>query len=346
MKRYLRLILVCVIVVFLSGCGGGIKEYRNEVSEFDSNTENNKSATAEDKENQLNNEEVYYAVGMHINVPYWQEHKRGLEVAAKELGINVVFTGERGNDAANQINIFERVIEKKPSGILVSPIDPEGMAISINKAIDAGIPVVCIDTDAPKSKRLCYFGTDNYKAGWTAAEILSKAIGEEGEVGILSIPGVYSIDERVKGFKDYITQNCRDIKIVALKSDEGDISKAASVTLQMIQASPSLKGIFGGNSISGVGAASALREAGKTGNVKIVSMDRDAVTLKLVESGIIEATMVQKTFTMSYYATKFLYDYNHNRVKIAKDMTDINPLPQRVDTGVIVVDKNNVEKFK
>ncbi len=290
--------------------------------------------------------ETYYTVGMHINLPYWQDHKKGLEAAAAELGVKAVFTGESGNDAAKQIDIFDQVVAKKPAGILVAPIDPEGMIPSIKKAVDAGIPVATIDSDAENSARLCYFGTGNYNAGWAAADILAEAVGKKGNVGLLTISGVMCLDERQRGFEDNIRQNYPDMKVASVQNDEGDTQKAASVTSQMLQANPDMVGLFGDDAASGVGAAAALREANKLGKVKVVAFDKDSAVLDLVADGTIEASMVQRTFTMSYYATKFLYDYNHQRLKMATDMTGINPLPVQVDTGIIAVGKEDAAKYK
>jgi ribose transport system substrate-binding protein len=97
---------------------------------------------------------------------------------------------------------------------------------------------------------------------------------------------------------------------------------------------------------SGVGVAIALRQANELGKVKVVVFDKDSSVLELVEQGDIETTMVQRTFTMSYYGLKFLYDLNHQKIKMASDMMGINPLPDVVDTGIIAVNKENVSKYK
>ena len=339
-KRWVMLSCCAALVALLSGCA------RQEQTALSPQVQPAAPAQvqAEGVTGGLNREEVYYTVGMHINVPYWQMHKRGLEVAAGELGVRWVFTGETGNDAAKQMDIFNQVLEKQPAGILLSPINPDAMVPSIDRAIEMGIPVICIDTDAPKSKRLCYIGTDNYNSGCMAADILAQAIGDAGEVGVLCIPGVFSIDERVDGFKTCIEENHPNIHVVSVQNDEGDPTKASAITSQMLQAFPNLQGIYGANSISGVGVAAALREADKIGKVKIVCMDRDLATLELVEEGLVETTVVQRTFTMSYYGTKFLYDYVHGAV--ADGIEDENPLPRLVDTGFVIVNKDNVAKYK
>ncbi len=298
------------------------------------------------KANNANKDETYYLVGMHIILPYWQDHKNGLEVAAGELGVKSVFTGESGNDAVRQVNLFRQIADKKPAGILVAPIDPEMMVEPINQAIDQGVPVVCVDSDSPSSKRLTYFGTGNYTAGYKGAEILAEAMNYSGKVGILTSQGIYCLDERQRGFSDYMKQNYPGIRIACVENDYCDPSKAVNAAGQMLKDEPQLSGIFGVDAASGVGAGIALRQVNKLGKVKIVAFDKDSSVLEMVEQGAIEATMVQRTFTMSYYGLKFLYDYKHGNIKMASDMRGLNPLPPSVDTGIIAVGKDDVYRSK
>lgn len=350
MSKILSLItILLILMIAVIGCDTGMKKVNVNVSTDVGQvipSETNMTQGVTNADNTADTEEVYYLIGMHIILPYWQDHRRGLEAAAAELNVRVVFTGENGNDASRQEELFEQIILKKPAGILISPIDPQMMINPINKAISMGIPVICIDTDSPQSNRLTYLGTDNYNSGYQAADILAKTIGMYGNVGILTIPGIFSLDERQRGFEECIKEKYPDIKIVSVMNDNADPSKAASVTAQMLKAAPSIKGIFGTDAASGVGAAIALQDVSMLGQVKIVAFDKDSSVLDLVEQGIIEATLVQRTFTMSYYGLKYLYDYNHGNLNMASDMTGINPLPQWVDTGIIVVRKEDVYKFR
>ena len=346
MKRHILLIALLVyVMLFNVGCGNDTNKI--DLGKYsDATTKENNTNVPNENTKPVAENEVYYLVGMHIILPYWQDHRRGWETAANELGVKAIFTGENGNDAARQVDIFEQVIAKNPAGILVSPIDPQMMIAPINKAIDMGIPVICIDTDSPKSKRLTYLGTDNYASGYRAGEILAKAIGNSGDVGILTIPGIYSLDERQRGFEEYLKQNHPDIKVVSVLNDEADPSKATNAAAQMLKAVPNISGIFGTDAASGVGAAVALRKVDKLGKVKIVVFDKDSSVLELVEQGEIEATLIQRTFTMSYYGLKFLYDVKHKNITMASDMTGLNPLPPWVDTGIIAVRKEDAYKFK
>jgi ribose transport system substrate-binding protein len=348
-KRVYAVFFIFICLLALIGCENNINKI--QVRDFDQvqsdQTKTGQSATPTSQlAKPVNQDDVYYLIGMHIILPYWQDHRRGLEAAAAELGVKVVFTGENGNNATRQVEIFEQIVSQNPAGILVSPIDPNVMIKPINKAIEMGIPVICIDTDSPKSNRLTYFGTDNYDSGYQAADILAKSIGNRGDVGILTIPGVFSLDERQRGFEECISKNYPNIKVVSVMNDEADPSKAANVAAQMLFAAPDLAGIFGADAASGVGSAIALRQVDKLGKVKIVAFDKDSSVLDLVEQGVIEATLVQRTFTMSYYGLKFLVDVKHENIKMVSDLAGMNPLPQRVNTGIIAVRKAEVYRYR
>lgn len=335
MNRVMTVMVVILLILSASGCG----------SLYESPQPSNEETIGTQVINQPA-PEVYYTIGMHIIVPYWQDHRLGLVAAGEELGVEVVFTGENGSNALRQVDIFRQVIEKNPAGILLCPIDEELMIEPINDAMAKGIPVVCIDADAPGSDRLTYFGTDNYGSGYLAAEIIGEAINGKGDVAILTIPGISSLEERVRGFEEGLLDKYPDVKVVAIRDDQADPYRAANVAGQLFDEFPTLVGLFGADAASGVGAAIALDEKDKMNQIKVVAFDKDSSVLDLVEQGKIEATLVQRTFTMSYYGLKFLYDYNHNRVEMFENDSNISPLPDSVDTGIVVVTKENVESFK
>jgi ABC-type sugar transport system substrate-binding protein len=236
MKKVILLIILIICFAFLySGCD--ISSIRTiNLGDYTNGDQMDKEYvyyTSQPEASVSTNDEVYYLVGMHIVLPYWQDHKRGLKVAAEELGVRYVFTGESGNDAVRQVDIFRQVMVQKPAGILVSPIDPEIMVGPINDAIAEGIPVICVDTDSPKSNRYTYFGTGNYNAGYEGARILARSMNYTGDVGILTSPGILCLDERERGFDDYVKYNCPGIKIVKTENDTADPSKAINVATQM-----------------------------------------------------------------------------------------------------------------
>jgi len=301
----------------------------------------------------LSAEETYVLIAPHIGIQYWQVHKAGLEAAAKELGVKTVFTGVMGDSAEDQAKIMDQQVARKPAGILIGPLNAAALTPSINRAIRAGIPVITVDTDAEDSNRLCYIGTNGYAAGQMAADIMAKLLNEEGNVGISNLVGFSTCEERAQGFRDQIKAKYPKMKVVAEVDDKADEEIATKANTEMLIANPTIKGIFGDDAVSPIGMGAAVKSLNKVGKVKLVGFDPMPQTLAMIKQGVIEATMVQRTYAMSYYALKMLYDFNHGRLELVKgwdvpaaQKAGINTLPKRIDTGIMVVDKTNYTFFQ
>ena len=291
-------------------------------------------------------EKTYVWVGAVVEIPYFIDHRMGLEAAGKELGVKTRFLGPTGYDMAAMINTIEQVIAQKPAGIEVIGFVEE-LAPVINKAVEAGIPVVTLDADTATSKRHTFIGTGNYNAGRTSARILAEAIGKRGKVAVTTIVGQTNLEERVRGFKDELAQNYPNVRLVQVINDESDENKAADGVKAVIQANPDLAGVASVEATGGKGAATAVKEMNRVGKVAIVSMDRDDTTLKLIEDGVIHASVAQRTALMSYLGVKLMYYYNHARVPITQndEKAGIVSMPLTIDTGTIIIDKGNAKFF-
>ncbi|HEX7975972.1 MAG TPA: substrate-binding domain-containing protein [Anaerolineales bacterium] len=291
-------------------------------------------------------DETYVEVLALTNLPYFIDHRLGLEFAGKELGVKTKFVGPVEYDMTAMINTLEQTIAEKPAGILVVGFDP-ALKPSIDKAIDAGIPVVTLDAEVYGSKRYTFLGTGNYNAGREGAKKLAEALGGKGKVALLTKVGQSNLEERIQGYKDEFAQNYPDIQIVQVIDDQSDSAKAADGLKAVLQRIPDLAGVGGVEAAGGVGAATAVKELDLVGKVKIVSMDRDDGTLKFIQDGVIYASVAQKTALMSYLGTKLLYYYNHAPVPVVPDnkAAGIIPLPESVDTGTIIITKDNAAFF-
>lgn len=291
--------------------------------------------------------EEYYMVTFVSGIEYWKGCFKGMEDAAKLLGVKTIYTGTPTVEVNQEATVLEQVIAKKPAGIAVTCVNPDGMKAPIAKAIAAGIPVVTFDADSPVSGRYCYLGTSNYNAGATAARYLGKLIGGQGEVAVTTNIGQLNQEERKNGFIETLAKEYPNIKNVAVGNDMNDQTKAATNVAGFLQAHPELKGIFCTNALGGVGAGAALREAKAVGKVKVVSFDTDKGTLDLIKEGVISASMAQGTWNMGYWSMMFLYNVKHNLIKpvVGWKTKGINPLPGVVDTGTNVVTKDNLDSF-
>jgi ABC-type sugar transport system substrate-binding protein len=123
--------------------------------------------------------EEYVCIGISTGVEYWNATKEGLKDVERELGVKAPFTGPLAHNPEEQANTLDQIIARKPAGILIAPGHPDTLKPYIDKAIDEGLAIICFDTDSRESKRLAYFGTDNYKAGVMGAHILAEALGAE-----------------------------------------------------------------------------------------------------------------------------------------------------------------------
>jgi len=120
--------------------------------------------------------EEYVTIGISAGAEYWNATRAGLEDVGAELGVKTQFEGPLEWKPDEQATILDRVIARNPAGILIAPGEPNTLTPYIDKAIKAGINVICIDTDAKESKRLAYYGTSNYEAGVMGAHILAREL--------------------------------------------------------------------------------------------------------------------------------------------------------------------------
>lgn len=291
--------------------------------------------------------EEYYMVTFASGIEYWKGCFAGMEAAAKQLGVKAIYTGAPLSDVNQQVTVLEQVIAKRPAGIAVTCSNPDGLRATIDRAIEAGIPVVTFDADSPLSKRYCYLGTGNYNAGAMAARYLATLIGGKGEVAVSTVTGQLNHEERKNGFIETLAREYPNVKVVSVGNDNNDQTRAAILVSGFLQAYPNLKGVFCTDALGGVGAATAVREANKVGQVRIVSFDTDKGTLDLIKEGVIDASIAQGTWNMGYWSMMMLYTVKHNLVKPVDGWQDkgINPLPAVVDTGTNVVTKRNVDAF-
>ena len=287
----------------------------------------------------------YVMIAAATGAPYWIDSKSGLYDKAKELGVKAVFTGPQTVDVNQQIDAVNRAIAQHVDGIIMVPM-ADSVTPAINKALDAGIPVVCADADAPSSRRYTFVGTGNYQAGFRVGELLSKTLNGEGEVALIYIPGADNLAQRLKGCEDAL-KKYPGMRVVAIGNDQGSLTEGQKVCRTIMQAHPNLRGFGCVDAGGGQGAAVAVKEANRVGKVHIVGMDRDEATLQFIEQGIIDASVGQRTYTMAYTALQLVYNLRNDQIRMVHDWRriGISPLPPLIDTGSFVITKDNVKEF-
>jgi ribose transport system substrate-binding protein len=289
----------------------------------------------------------YVFLSIVTQVPFWADHRIGLEDAAKALNVKTTFTGPLDFDTAAQARQLDELVARKPAGLLIFPGDAAALAPGIDRAVDAGIPVAMIIGDVPESKRSVHLGISNFDAGKIGGEMLAEAIAGKGKVLLGTFPAP-AVLERVEGYKTIFKEKYPEIQVADVVNDKADPSYAPTAYAQALQAHPDVVGIGGTDGDSGKGAALAVKEAGKQGQIKIIAMDRNPDMLPFIEDGTITGAVAQKSYVESFIGVHLLHWLNTNSMKVVADprAAGINPLPEKVVTGVMRVTKENVAHFK
>ena len=289
----------------------------------------------------------YYLVATNIKLPYWQAAQAGLKRAAVELGVKAEMVGPDTYDPRQQHEEFQRILRKDPAGILVSVGDRRLMRADINGAIAKNIPVFTMDSDAEYSKRLLFLGTDNYKAGTMIATSVSKTLGDKGNVVVFTMPEQLNLVQRQSGLNDYFAAHSK-IKVTRVVDIQGDSRIAFDAAKDIVAKNEKVDAFVCLEAISCAEIADVLSREKITGKL-VFAMDTDPRTLEGIKKGLISATLAQKPYTMAYVGLRMLADLTQSKpgnLDRAWSMTPFSPIPTLVDTGVTLIDADNVDTYQ
>jgi ribose transport system substrate-binding protein len=291
-------------------------------------------------------DEKYYLVSVNIKVPYWQAAATGMAHAAAEMHVSAELVGPDGYDPRAEQEEFRRIMKLKPSGILVSAADAN-LAPDIDAAVDAGIPVITIDSDSPLSKRLTFIGTNNYQAGLMGGRLVAKLLQGKGNVVVLTMPGQANLDERLHGYQAAFDAQPGP-KIIQVLDIQGKPQVAFDMAAAILERDPKKVDAFVClEAIAGKEVAEVVSRA-KLSDKIIVAMDTDQGTLEWVQKGVIAATVAQKPYTMAFTGVRMLDDLHHHPLSRLGANWAEDPfarIPRSLDTGVTIVDKGSVDLF-
>lgn len=292
--------------------------------------------------------EQYYLIATNTRLPYWQTAAAGLAKAAALYGVKAEMRGPDNFDPQGEVTEFRNMVARKPAGLLVSVADPALMQGEIDAALNAGIPVITIDSDAPNSHRLYFIGTNNLQAGRLGGERVVDKLHGKGNVVFFTMPGQPNLDDRLKGYEDVFSSH-PGINVLEVVDIKGESGTALDKTQQYLARTGKDKvdAFICLEASAGKDVAEAFKREHATGRV-LMAMDVDEDTLNLVKEGVIDATIAQKPYTMAYYGLKAVDDIHHYPLKslTANYAVDsFSPVPAFVDTGTALVDKYNVDAF-
>ncbi len=273
--------------------------------------------------------------------PFWDGAAAGVKKFEGETNVHVDFKIPQNGQVAEQNAILENLLSQGYNGIAISVIAPADQVSELNRACEK-TNVICHDSDAPKSHRLLYIGTNNVEAGKVLGNEIVKLMPSGGKIAVFV--GTFSADnarERLNGIESAIAGHNIEVKVK--KEDNGDRTAARSNVEKVITAYPEVTMMVGLWSYNGPQIASAVEASGKQGTIKAAVFDDETGTLDAIEKGSITSTVVQKPFQFGYLSSKLLYALATRGEEALKD-----PLIKdgKIDTGVEVINSQNVKDYR
>ncbi|MEV4355619.1 ABC transporter substrate-binding protein [Nonomuraea sp. NPDC049625] len=219
----------------------------------------------------------------------------GAKAKAKELGVALDVQGPQKFDPTLQTPIVNSVVASKPDAMLIAPTDVKAMIAPLTQAKQQGIKIILVDTVVEDPGiGLSRISTDNVKGGAAAAKALAEQIGDKGKALVISTdPGVSTVDARIKGFEEEIKASHPGIAFLGVQYSHNDVGEASKIVNAALAKDPDLAGIFAANLNSATGAGSALQQAGKLGQVKMVGFDAGPAQVKQLKDGVVQALIAQ-----------------------------------------------------
>ena len=270
---------------------------------------------------------------------YWQIVLAGARKAGKELGLNVPELGAQAeSDINGQISILENAVSGAPAAVVIAPTEFKALGKPITEAAKS-VKIIGIDSAADSKAFTSFLTTDNVQGGRVAADALAAAISEkygkpEGEVALITaLPGVGSLDQRAKGFKEQLAMKYPGLKLVADKVADGQATTGLNIMTDLITANPNLRGVFASNLIMAQGAGQAVAENKAQDKIKLIGFDSDDKLVKFLSDGVIAGLIVQDPFRMGY-----------DGVKTALAASKGQKVETFVDTGANLITKANMKE--
>ncbi|MER5389336.1 ABC transporter substrate-binding protein [Saccharopolyspora sp. NPDC002686] len=256
----------------------------------------------------------------------------GIQDAAAKQSMQVNVQAPQQFDPSLQTPVVNGVVAQKPDAMLIAPTDDSAMFPPLLQASQAGIPIGLVDTTL-KNRSIVQtaVSTDNRAAGAAAADTLADLVGGKGKVLVIAFKaGATTSDARQQGFEAQI-KNHPGVEYLGAQINDNDPAKAASIVSATLATHPDLTGIFATNQFAAEGAATGLRNAGRTGDVKIVGFDAGPVQVQQLQQGVVQALIAQKPYEIGTAAVD----------QITAAMTG-KPVRAEVPSGTVAVTKDNL----
>ena len=273
--------------------------------------------------------------------PYWQAVLAGARKAGQDLGVNVIELGAQSeSDVSGQISILAKAVASNPAAIVIAPAKFAALGKPIDEAAKK-VKIIGIESAADTKAMTSLVATDNVNAGRVAADALAVAITKssadtEGDVVMIaSMPGVPSLDQRAKGFKEVVTAKYKALDITAEKVADGKPATVFGIMNDLIANTGDLRGVFVSDPITAQAVSQAVVEKKTNDKINIVGVGSDEKLVKFLRDDVIAGLVVEDPFRMGY-----------DGVKTALAASKGEQVSANIDTGATLVTKANMSSAR
>lgn len=250
-----------------------------------------------------------------LGFTFFANMEGAVEELAEEMNINVT-TFDARDDLANQVADVEDMIVRDFDGVMMVPIEVEGMAPSVESLVDAGIPTVTVDRYVDGVDVLSHVGADNVEGGRMAAHYIAEKLGGEGKVLEMSgTPGASPTIDRGGGFNEVMEEEYPEIEILDQQTGRFMRGEGMSVMEDLLAAHPEAEAIFCHNDDMALGALEAIDDEGRLEDMIVVGFDAIEDALNEIEAGRLDATIEQFPQGQSQRALEILAEYVRDGVE-------------------------------
>ncbi|WP_190817210.1 substrate-binding domain-containing protein [Saccharopolyspora pogona] len=272
-----------------------------------------------------------------IGFDFWEKVRVGAECAgSKHQDVTVHWDGVHAeSDVSGQQSLLQDMLSQGDvKGLVYAATDAKALADITKSAQGQGTTVVNMDSGTtPQPPDVPVFATNNVAAAEQATDLLAEQLGGKGKVAFIEFqPGTSTNETRAEGFKKGMAKH-PGLQLVAQQSSDSDYNRALQVTQDILTANPDLNGIYAANEPSVLGAAEAVRQAGKVGQVKVIGWDTSEGEIQGLRDGVITGLIAQNPFKMGFASVN---------AAIGKIRGSADPMPNP-DTGSMLITKGNVD---
>ncbi len=304
-------IAIALAAVSLISCGGGAK-----------------APSGREKAPRLR----FAVIPKSLDLPVFNYAKIGAEREAATLGnVDVIWRGPENADQLKQKEILESFITQRVDGIAISCLNGDFLTDTINRAVESGIPVVTWDSDAPKSKRLAFYGVDDLAAGRIMGEQAAALLGGKGQVAIITSVGATNLQRRLEGVRDVLARH-KEIEIVEVYDIKEDPVRCAEIIASGTNRYPGLGAWI---SVGGWPVFTRNALAAVPPRTKVISFDTIPPAPDLLKAGKVQVLLGQKYFGWGGQSVRLLSEIKAGRP----------PVTAVIDSGVDVVTPANVDEY-